>query len=386
MGPGSVAALESWLTETAWPFWRDHGFDRDRGGFHEALDPVTLACPVTYRRLRVLTRQIYVFSRAATRGLPGAQEIVACGLDRLMSQARQPEGGYAWRFGLDGRAVDQRRDLYDHAFVLLALASAADFAPFPRLHREALRLMIWLDDHMRHPAGGYRESFPVTDAPRCQNAHMHLLEATLAAFHTFGEDLFLDRADEIVALFLRRLFDPRHGTLPEFFSDNLQPLPAGNHVEPGHLAEWIALLDRHRLASLRAGRRIPEGSAMAAAALWRFAKRFGIHPAHGAFVDKLACDGRTLAAGARLWPQTERLKAAVLDLDAGPAALDAAIAALAPYLDHPVDGLWHERKSPEGAFLTEPVPASSLYHLTSGILFLTSQAEQNAADAAARTA
>jgi mannose/cellobiose epimerase-like protein (N-acyl-D-glucosamine 2-epimerase family) len=386
MGPSSVAALESWLTGIAWPFWRDYGLDRRRGGFHEALDPDTLTCSASFRRLRVLTRQIYVFSNAATLGLQGAPEIVASGLDRLLRQARQPDGGYAWRFDLDGRVIDQRRDLYDHAFVLLALASAAEIMPATHLRREALRLMAWLDAHMRHPAGGYREALPITGERRRQNAHMHLLEATLAAWHAFGDELFLDRADEIVALFLQSFFDPRRGTVPEFFTEELCPLPVGNHVEAGHLAEWIALLDRHRLASSRAGRLIPEGSAPAAAALWRNAGQFGIHPKHGAFVDKLACDGRMLSTGARLWPQTERLKAAALNLHTAPEALDAAIAALAPYLDHPVSGLWHERRMPEGTFLAEPVPASSLYHLTSGILFLSSRAAETAGDAVARTA
>jgi mannose/cellobiose epimerase-like protein (N-acyl-D-glucosamine 2-epimerase family) len=367
--PRSIAQLETWLVESAWPLWRDHGVDHRCGGFHEALDPTTLSYSAPFRRLRVLTRQIYVFSCAAQHGLPGAEALVAFGLD-ILRRARQPDGGYAWRFALNGSAIDQRRDLYDHAFVLFALASAASVAADPRIRTEALRLMAWLDTTMRHPAGGYREASPDVDEPRRQNAHMHLLEATLAAWDAFGDELFLDRADELVGLFLTRFYDSRTGALPEFFSETLSALPhaQGNRIEPGHHAEWIGLLDWQRRSSLAAGRSVPPGSEDAAIALWIFAERFGVHSGHGAFIDGLGADGGVQAAGARLWPQTERLKAAVLNLT-DPQGLDRAVAALAPYLDHPVQGLWHERRTPEGPFAVEPVPASSLYHLTSGILF-----------------
>jgi mannose-6-phosphate isomerase len=368
--PLSVAQLEAWLVGSAWPLWRDHGVDHRRGGFHEALDPATLSCSVPFRRLRVLARQLYVFSCAAQYGLPGAEALVAFGLDILLRRARQPDGGYAWRFALDGSAIDQRRDLYDHAFVLFALASAAPVMEDPRLRTEALRLLSWLDTTMRHPSGGYCEARPDAGEPRRQNAHMHLLEATLAAWHAFGDALFLERADELVGLFLSRLYDPRTGTLPEFFSETLSALPfaQGNRIEPGHHAEWIGLLDWHRRSSLAAGRSVPAGLEDAAIALWSFAECFGAHPDHGAFVDGLDANGTVQAAGARLWPQTERLKAAALNLT-DPQGLDRAVAALVPYLDHPVPGLWHERRTPGGPFAVEPVPASSLYHLTSGILF-----------------
>lgn len=374
--PRSIGELEIWLVESAWPFWRDHGVDRRHGGFHEALDAVTLTCPATFRRLRVLTRQIYVFARAARHGLPGADGLVAMGLEVLLRCAKQPEGGYAWRFALDGSAIDQRRDLYDHSFVLLALASAARVTGKPDLHREARELMAWLDRHMRHPSGGYRESLSQFGEPRRQNSHMHLLEATLAAWRAFGDALFLDRADEIVALFLGRLFDHRSGTLPELFSEALRARPSlrGSQLEPGHHAEWLALLDWHRLASRAAGRHIPKRSEAASASLWRFLQRGDVHSPDGALLDAVAADGSVLAAGARLWPQTERLKAAALHLPSDPQALDRAVAALAPYLDHPVNGLWHERRTPEGAFAAEPVPASSLYHLTCGILVAGSRA------------
>src|SRR5262249_52136341 len=114
-----------WLTDLAWPLWLEHGVDWQRRAFHEHLDS-SLQCRAPIRRLRVAARQTYVFSKAARYGVPGAKEAVALGLDFLRGPARLPEGGFAWRFDLHNRPIDSTRDLYDHAFVLLAFAAAAE--------------------------------------------------------------------------------------------------------------------------------------------------------------------------------------------------------------------------------------------------------------------
>ena len=85
------------------------------------------------------------------------------------------------------RVIDAHRDLYDHAFILLALASAARLLPAPPLRQEALDLLGYLDARFAHPLGGYVEVLPPT-LPRRQNPHMHLLEALLTAFESFGDD------------------------------------------------------------------------------------------------------------------------------------------------------------------------------------------------------
>jgi mannose-6-phosphate isomerase len=348
--------LREWLLTRAIPLWLRHGVSH---GFHEALAPDTYACDLPFRRLRVLTRQIHVFSLAHRHGVPGADAAAALGVDILTRHAALPEGGYAWRFDLTNRPTDTTRDLYDHAFVLLALASATHVLPASPLRRRALELMAFLDDHMAHPIAGYVESLPPV-LPRRQNPHMHLLEALLAAHAAFGDVIFLDRAHALVSLFLTRLLDPATGALPEFFDDRLRPEPAAA-IEPGHHCEWAWLL--HDYA--RATQPDPRLS-HAAARLLAFADVHGTHPITGDLIDAVAADGTPLALTARLWPQTERLKSAHLRPDGTPARRAKAIASLAAYLRP--DGLWHERRDAAGAFLPGPAPASSLYHLTTAIL------------------
>jgi mannose-6-phosphate isomerase len=64
---------------------------------------------------------------------------------------------------------------------------------------------------------------------------------------------------------------------------------------------------------------------------------------------------------ARLWPQTEYIKAAVI-LGEDSHILTAA-RALRRYLDTPALGVWRDKLLPDNSFVEEPAPASSLYHI-----------------------
>jgi mannose-6-phosphate isomerase len=358
----TASTLRDWLLHRALPLWLRHGIDRTAGGFHEALAPDGYACDASFRRLRVVTRQIYVFSAAHRAGLAGADEAVALGLEFLARYAALPEGGYAWRFNLSNEPTDTTRDLYDHAFVLLALAAATAVLPVESLRPRALALLNFIESAFAHPAGGYLESLPPA-LPRRQNPHMHLLEALLAADEAFGDAVFAQRAASLLGLFLNRLVDADTGALPELFDDALRPNVQDGvfATEPGHHCEWAWLL--HRAACLPGA---DARMAAVSARLIAFVDRHGAHAATGDLVDQVDSDGTQALRSARLWPQAERLKAAYLRGDTTPAGRARAVSGLAAWL-HP-DGLWWERRDAAGGFLPGPAPASSLYHLTCGIM------------------
>jgi mannose-6-phosphate isomerase len=294
--------------------------------------------------------------------LPGAAEAVRIGQRFLERHAVHPEGGYAWRFDLQHRPIDFSRDLYDHAFVLLALASATAVEAVAALRPEALHLLDWIERVFPHPQGGYLASLPPA-SPRRQNPHMHLLEALLAAYEAFGDSRFIDCAHRLVDVFALRLFDAESGALPEYFDERLQPVRNGGVflVEPGHHCEWVWLLDRYQAASApRADLQDMSRRLMA------FVDRYGIDPVHGGLVDEVDSRGDVFGPAARLWPQTERLKAEFLRADPDPARQAQALAGLSGFLRP--DGLWHERRDPNGVYGQGPAPASSLYHITAAIL------------------
>jgi mannose/cellobiose epimerase-like protein (N-acyl-D-glucosamine 2-epimerase family) len=88
---------------------------------------------------------------------------------------------------------------------------------------------------------------------------------------------------------------------------------------------------------------------------------------HGGFHESLDGD-----PAARLWPQTERLKATVslarlTRQSRYLFAADAAVAAPSRFLATPVPGLWHDWLTADGYFTPGRAPASSFYHIVCAI-------------------
>ena len=97
-----------------------------RGGFVDRLDQDGRADRLAPRRVFVQARQIYCFAKAAQMGwYPEGREIALKGLDHLLTKAKSPDGrpGFVHTLAPDGAVLDPLRDTYDHAFVLLALAT-----------------------------------------------------------------------------------------------------------------------------------------------------------------------------------------------------------------------------------------------------------------------
>jgi mannose-6-phosphate isomerase len=114
------------MTGFALPLWANAGFDREHGRFEERLTLHAERLPGVPIRLMSQARQIYVYAVAAKRGW-------YCGAATLVEQAyssmvrdycgRDDRGGWIFSIRRDGAVADPRRDLYAHAFVLLAIAS-----------------------------------------------------------------------------------------------------------------------------------------------------------------------------------------------------------------------------------------------------------------------
>jgi mannose/cellobiose epimerase-like protein (N-acyl-D-glucosamine 2-epimerase family) len=367
---GAAAAASDWLFGRAMPLWLEHGVDWQRGGFFEALDLATLENRADFKRLRVTTRQIYVFVEGALAGVPRAHDAVDHGLAFLLGPSRHPEGGFASRCDMDGTIVDQTRDLYDLAFTLFALAHAHRLTGETRLKAEALALLGFIGTHLRHPAGGFAESIPPV-LPRRQNPHMHLLEAGLACAEHMPDPAFDALCDELAGLAQACFIDLEAGALREYYDDDLTPIRDAQgraRIEPGHHFEWAWLLTEHTRVR---GRAVPGGTMLAEVAL-----RHGLDPATGLLRGELYDDGSIAAADVRLWPHGEWLKAALALPDSAGDSL-AAWAALARFLDVPTIGLWREQWDPATAtFLAKPAPASSLYHITTAVMELRRYADR----------
>ncbi|MCW2387640.1 mannose-6-phosphate isomerase [Sphingobium sp. B11D3B] len=354
-----------WLFEHAMPLWLSKGIDTEKGGFFGALDHDDLTNAAPVKRLRVLTRQLYVFCQGAQAGVPGARQAVEHGLQYLIDRYTHPDGGYVMSCDLDGQVADSSRDLYDLAFVLFAFAHVYRLDNDSWVKEKAESLIEFIYGQMTHPSGGYFEGIP-PKYPRRQNPHMHLFEAALAGFESFGDSIHRDLSDELAKLFANHFLVRESGIVLEYFEDNLKPFDdtrGRRIVEPGHHLEWAWLLSEHA--------RLLGGSAAASPPIARFALVHGLDQSSGFLRGELFDDGVIATANVRLWPHAEWLKATLTIEQAGDPQW--AWNALQKFLDTPTTGLWFERWDAEaGIFPKEPAPATTLYHITSALTTLLS--------------
>jgi mannose-6-phosphate isomerase len=344
-----------WLREFALPLWSTHGRDQARASFHEALgqDLVPLA---GQRRSRVQTRQVWVYANAAVLDGADAYARIARQADAFHDACyRRPDGLFAYAADAGGEITADFALLYDQAFAVLAWA-ALERATGQACAARALALRAAIQP-LAHPAGGYRESGA---QPFQANAHMHLLEASLA-WEELGDASWQGLSDSLIALATDRFIDPDSGVLKEFFDERWTALAdsEGGLVEPGHQFEWAWLLDRW--SQVRGDDRLrPVAEKLYANGLR------GIDRARNVAVGSLASDLLIRDAATRVWPQTEWLKAALIFGAPGDALRAAGALAGFLHTDHP--GLWRERMAADGTLSTEPAPATSLYHITGAVL------------------
>ncbi|MEL7487307.1 MAG: AGE family epimerase/isomerase, partial [Pseudomonadota bacterium] len=245
----STERFSNWLFGAAAPLWLERGWDEIHGGFVEALD--FNGAPITElpRRVRVQCRQIYFFDRLSREtGNAAASRRAQEGFEHLKAHAFPDgaEAGCAHILDPTGRILDRRRDLYDQAFVMLACAERWRATGDESALLLARQIRSFLDQTLASPHGGWRED-DSGRLPRRQNPHMHLFEAFMALFDATGDAAYRADADRLFALFQDRFFDHDNRVLREFFADDLSIAPGavGAIIEPGHMVEWVWLLDAY---------------------------------------------------------------------------------------------------------------------------------------------
>jgi mannose/cellobiose epimerase-like protein (N-acyl-D-glucosamine 2-epimerase family) len=364
----ATGRLIGWLKRDALPLWATRSLDPS-GGFHDRLSldagPVAAA-----KRVRVQARQAYVYATAAERGwMEGAEPVSRHGLTALLTM-RGEDGLYRNAAlpradaSLDGMGL-----IYDQAFALLALAHGhgmtGDFEPEADASRRAIAPFA-------QPIAGYAEA-PGLAEPLFANPNMHFFESFMAWRDVSPDPVWAELAARQAWLALDRLTQGTGLVLEQYDAD--WRVPAAPLVWPGHLYEWAFLLLRHD----------PEDSRHRSAALWLIQQAEAKGVDHGCGVAIFALDGRLdpIDRGARLWAQTERLRAvataASLTGDAGlwDAALEAC-GALEVFLDTPTPGLWRDWMDEAGVFREEPAPATSFYHIVGAIAELERLAGEGA--------
>lgn len=370
--PRSAAEeLTSWLFTAALPLWYTVGLNHQTDLWAESLDQEGRPTSADMRA-RVQVRQGYVFGLAGALGWSGPwQDAVAKSIRGLDRYVLGPSGLMRGVISPAGEVIEDRTVLYDQAFYLLCLAQGRSV--IEDADRRATDHLDRIEKTYSNEGGrGFRETY---GHPFQSNPHMHLLEAALVWCEALpetdeGRARWAALAHDLLDLAQDAFIDPTTGALYEYFDQHWRRAegPEGDVVEPGHQFEWAWLF--LRACSLLGHR---DDWAENARGLFAVGCR-GIDPASGIVLDRLDGDLNPATEVGRLWPQTERLKAA-LSLMALGSENEAdyrehaaeSFAAIRSYLETRTNGLWRDKHRVGNGFEEEVAPASSLYHLATAI-------------------
>ena len=239
----------------------DHRF----GGYVNQLRDDGSIFDSTTKHLVGTCRFIFNYSVAwALTGESTYREAAEHGLIFLQRHHHQPDGGYAWV--LQGSDVeDGTRHCYGHAFVLLAVATAAKsgIAGAQPLIDDVYHLLeerFWEADSQLYVDVIQAGDWSAIDPYRGQNANMHMCEAMLAAYEATDDDRFLDRAHVLARRIAVELCEGNDGLIWEHYRTDWSPDWDYNRDDPknlfrpygylpGHFVEWaklLVILHRHR--------------------------------------------------------------------------------------------------------------------------------------------
>ncbi|MGD8176399.1 AGE family epimerase/isomerase [Marinimicrobium sp. ARAG 43.8] len=358
----AAGRLERWMTEEALPLWQERGLSPE-GGHWEALNADGSVDEQANIRVRVLARQAFSFAFGTARqwchGEAMARQLMAFVTERAAHPSAG--GGFTHLMNPAFEVIDTRQDLYDHAFFLLAYSWCYRAFGDDSFLKGAEALMAHLDHRFGSVYGGWTEG-DYAYTQRRQNPHMHLFEAMMSLHEATGDAKWLARAGELFALFQSRYFDPEREVLFEFFEDDwtLKHAPNEAPIEPGHMFEWVWLLDWYRRLTGQSVTRYTE-------ALYRKAMDIG-QVASGLVWDEVRLDGTPLKYTKRCWGLTEFIKASLVraregDAQAEARAVEAIDTLFTYYLTAQTPGAYVDQRGADDEVLIDKAPASTLYHL-----------------------
>ena len=222
-------------------------FDLDRQG-----RPLDASNPV--RPIHATARMVHCFVAGSLLGRPGSDRIVDHGLRYLWEAHRdRKNGGYYWSMENDGPR-DATKQGYGHAFVLLA-ASGGRLLGHPLADRMLADVTEILESRFCEEEHGaiaeeFNADWTAFSDYRGQNSNMHLTEALMAAFEATGDKAYLEKAESIADLVIRRSAGSVGWRVAEHFNADwaLDKNYRGNEMfrpsgtTPGHWLEWARLI------------------------------------------------------------------------------------------------------------------------------------------------
>lgn len=350
----TFAAVQAHFRQVIVPLWQGPGWNAELALPYEALSPAHQPLPPQRYRAMACARQLYVFaSLIDDPAFPDAAERAAALFRSLQSHFHDAEHG-GWFYSIDahGAPLDQRKDLYTHAFIIFACAHYWAKVREPLVEsvlNAALQVVL---EQFSTGNGLYEASldqdWSSLGSGPLQNPLMHLAEAFLATLSV--------REDPTVQSALLALTDAMQQHFIEPVHNVMLEKPRGavdNWFEPGHQFEWLFLLASSPLLRGTA----LHGSLERA---FGFAEQVGVDPQTGAVCGMLAPDGTLRDGTQRIWAQAEYLRALTLRPEGTERVQRQLLALQQRFL---YTGGWYECRDGQGNVSREDMPSTTPYHL-----------------------
>ncbi len=205
----------------------------------------------------ITARTVHVFGLAALLGIEGGTPIATAALNGLQTTLHDDEhGGWFGAVDIEGVPLGEGKSCYDHAFVMLAGATAVTAGlPGGRdLLARATQVFeerFW-DESLGRVIDEWDREWTSPLPYRGLNAAMHSVEAMLAVGDVTGQPVWHQRAGRVCELVVG-LAASYDGRLPEHFGEDWTPDLELNRDRPddpfkpfgatvGHGLEWSRLL------------------------------------------------------------------------------------------------------------------------------------------------
>jgi len=169
-------------------------------------------------------RMTHVYSLAHLLGRPWAGALADHGVSALTRGFRDSTNGGWYAAVWSGRPISTDKMAYEHAFVVLAAASAtaAGRTGGRALLDDALGVLLgrFWDDEYGMVVEQWDESFGHLDRYRGVNSNMHTVEALLSAADVLDDPSLREKAERIVARVVHDLAANNSWRIPEHFDSS----------------------------------------------------------------------------------------------------------------------------------------------------------------------
>lgn len=352
-GPGIIS---TWLVGSFLPTWVRILTPPGYIGFPEEVDSSGGPIDSPERSTMVTARLIYTLCLCHELDPAGPYLDAARHGYAFMLQARTgTDGQFSHRLYTDGRRSERPADLYDSAFVLMALAAYAKVSGELAPSAIAREVGQYVDRH-------YLEG-NASEILQRQFPHMHLFEACELLARLQPGAGWAGRAGFILDLLEQRLI-LSNGAIAELYDQSWSVSQQSRviQIEIGHQFEWAWLLYRHSmLTGSQTARTIADG-------LYDFGIR-GVSRANGELQPFRNCVnqyGKAMSEDRPLWPMTELLRASHFRdrLTGGTSdTSDAVVRSLFKhYLDHG-NSTWVNDVADKAGGAPPLIPTRVLYHI-----------------------